>query len=71
MKTLLEDVYEVEQTEIMDLQSLGTALCTAVVPFFAFCFGVSLLELNTGKKGTPMITGLLENLWTFFAYSPP
>ena len=39
-------------------------LGTPVVPFCPFCFGVSLLKLNSGKKGTLIINGLLGNLGT-------
>ena len=39
-------------------QSLGTP----VVGFYPFYFGVSLLKLNSRKKGTLVIMGLLGNL---------
>ena len=35
---------------------------TPAVPFYPFCLGVSLLKLNSRKKGTLMIRGLLGNL---------
>ena len=35
---------------------------TPAVPFFLFDFGVSLLKLNSRKKGTLSIKGLLANL---------
>ena len=37
-------------------------LGTPVVPFCPLYFGVSLLKLNSRKKGTLVIDGLLENL---------
>ena len=37
-------------------------LGTTVVPFFPFCLGVSLLKLNSRKKDTLSIKGLLGNL---------
>ena len=40
------------------LRNLGTP----VVPFCPFYFGVSLLKLNSRKKGTLIINGLLGNL---------
>ena len=33
-----------------------------MVPFCPFCFGVSLLQLNSRKKGTLILNGLLGNL---------
>ena len=40
----------------------GDVLGTPVVPFCPFNFGVSLLKLNSRKKGTLIINGLLGNL---------
>ena len=40
------------------IQMLGTP----VVPFRPFYLGVSLLKLNSRKKGTLIINGLLGNL---------
>ena len=40
-------------------------LGTPVVPFFPFYLGVSLLKLNSRKKGTLIIMGLLGNLVGF------
>ena len=37
-------------------------LGTPVVPFYPFYFGVSLLKLNSRKKGILIIGGLLGNL---------
>ena len=37
-------------------------LGTPVVPFCPFYFGVSFLKLNSRKKGTLIINGLLGNL---------
>ena len=36
-------------------------LGTPVVPFCPFCFSVSLLKLNSRKKGTLVFNGLLWN----------
>ena len=41
---------------------LHKQLGTPVVPFFPFYFGVSLLKLNSRKKGTLIIMRLLGNL---------
>ena len=37
-------------------------LGTPIVPFYPFYLGVSVLKLNTGKKGTLIIMGLLGSL---------
>ena len=41
---------------------LNPILGTPVVHFFTFNFGVSLLKLNSRKKGTLIINGLLGNI---------
>ena len=40
----------------------GASLGTPVVPFFLLYFGVSLVKLIIGKKGTLITNGLLGNL---------
>ena len=45
----------------------GSHLGTPVVPFYTFYFGVSLLKLNSRKKGTLIVMGLLGNLGTWRA----
>ena len=47
----------------MDSSLIGCAnLGNPVVPFYPFYLGVSLLKLNSRKKGTLIIKGLLGNL---------
>ena len=45
-------------------------LGTPVVPFCPFYLGFSLLKLNSGKKGTLVLKGLLGNLVSEFRQNP-
>ena len=46
----------------MPVQLQGESLGTPVVPFCPFYIGVSLLKLNSRKKGALITQGLLGNL---------
>ena len=50
-----------EELQLMSGQPVAMQLGTSVVPFCPFYLGVSLLKLNSRKKGTLVIKGLLGN----------
>ena len=62
----MEQVLAGREIEILDWRGSWSVvmifLGTPVVPFFPLYFGVSLLKLNSGKKGSLIISGILENL---------
>ena len=50
-----------EELPLMSGQPVAMQLGTPAVPFCPFYLGVSLLKLNSRKKGTLFIKGLLGN----------